>query len=149
MKLSIRADRFIANDKEVCEELYTKFQEIFTLEQEEVPEIRERIVDQEPLEEFEITSGNVRKLLLELDMTEAIGLDGISSWILKEGAVALGLPLSIVYNKSLLTRQLPKIWKTAIEVPIFMKGVRQRALNYWPVFLTCISCKLTEKIARK
>ncbi len=58
MKLRIGADRFTTNDKEVCEELIMTFQEVFTLEQGEVPEIREGIINQAPLEEFEITSGD-------------------------------------------------------------------------------------------
>ncbi|XP_069189676.1 mucin-3B-like [Procambarus clarkii] len=55
-------------------------------EQGEIPERREGIVNQEPLEEVEITNGEVRKLLLELAMTKAISPDGISPWILMEGA---------------------------------------------------------------
>ncbi|XP_069162227.1 DNA ligase 1-like [Procambarus clarkii] len=75
MKLRIGADGVTTNDKEVCKELNKKFQEVFTIEQGEVPEIKEGIVNQEPLEEFEITSGDVRKLLLEVDVSKVIGSD--------------------------------------------------------------------------
>ncbi len=149
MKLRMGAGRFTTNDKEVCEELNKKFQEVFTSEQGEVPDIREVTPTQTPLEEFEITSGEVRKHLLDLDVTKAIGPNGISPWILKEGADALCLPLSIVYNKSLVTGELPKIWETANVVRIYKKGDRQEALNYRPVSLTCIPCKMMEKIVRK
>ncbi len=97
----------------------------------------------------EASRGEVRKCLLELDVTKATGPDGISPWVLKEGARELCLPLSIVYNKSLATGELPDIWKAAKVVPIYKKGDRQEALNYRPVSLTCIPCKLMEKIVRK
>ncbi|XP_069182209.1 uncharacterized protein [Procambarus clarkii] len=133
MKLRIGAERFTTNDKEVCEELDLKFQEVFISEQGEVPKIREKISNQTPLEEFVITSGEVSKHLLDLDVTKGIGPYGISSWILKVGAV---------YIKSLETGELPKIWKTASVVPIFKKGDKQEALTYRPVSLTCIPCKM-------
>ncbi|XP_069163489.1 uncharacterized protein [Procambarus clarkii] len=129
MKLRIWADRFTTNDKEACEELNYKFQQVFTLEQGEVPEISQGIINQAPLEEFEITSG-VRMLLLESDVTKAIGPDGMSPWILKEGAEALCLTHSMVYNKSLKTGELPEIWKRANVVPIYKKGDREETLNY-------------------
>ncbi|XP_069179558.1 uncharacterized protein [Procambarus clarkii] len=145
MKLRIGADRFTTNDNEVCEELNMKFQKVFTLEQGEVPDIREEIISQAPLEEFEIISGNVRKLLLEMNVTKAIGLEGITPWLLKEGAEALCLPLSMVYNKSQVTDSSPK----CLTVPIYKKGDRQEALNYRPVSLTCIPYELMEKIVQK
>ncbi|XP_069189944.1 uncharacterized protein [Procambarus clarkii] len=148
MKLRLRADRFTANDKEVCEKLNKKLLEVFTLEQGEVPEISEGIVNQEPLEKFELNSGEVKKLMLELDVTKAIGPVRFSPWKLKEGAEALCLPLSIVYNKSLVTEKLPRIWKVANAIPIYKKGDRE-ALNYWSVSLTCVPCMLMEKIVRK
>ncbi len=44
----------------------------------------------------------------------------------------------MVYNKSLVTGELPEIWKVANVVRIYKKGDRQEALNYMPVSLTCI-----------
>lgn len=80
-----------------------------------------------------ITCGEVRKHLLDLDVTRNIGPNGISPWIRKEGAKTLWLPHFMVYNKSLVTGELLKIWKTTIEVPIFKKGDRLETLNYRPL----------------
>lgn len=84
--------------------------------------------------------------MFELDLVQV--QDKISPWILKEDAEALCLPLSMVYNKSLVTGELPRIWMTANVVSIY-KGDRQVALNYRPVSLTCIPCKVMEKCAKK
>ena len=44
---------------------------------------------------------------------------------------------------------LPAIWKTAIVSPIFKKGSKQLAVNYRPVSLTCVLCKVMETLIRK
>jgi hypothetical protein len=149
MKLQKGENRYTENDKEVCEELNKRFQEVFTIEQGEAPALNEEAANQATLEEFDLTSDEVKRCLLELDVTKAVGPDRISPWILKEGAEALSVPLSMVYNRSLETGDLPESWKTANVVPIYKKGDRQEALNYRPVSLTCIPCKVLEKIVRK
>ncbi len=122
LKLRTGEDRYTENDREVCEELNKRFQEVFTIEQGEVTVLGEREVNQAALEEFEITREEVKRHLLDLDVRKAVGPDGISPWVLKECAEALCLPLSIVYSKSLETGDLPEIWKTANVVPIYKKG---------------------------
>ncbi|XP_069180048.1 uncharacterized protein [Procambarus clarkii] len=64
-------------------------------------------------------------------------------------AEAFSLPLSVVYSTSLETGDLPEIWKTANVVPIYKKGRQGRPVNYRLVSLTCIPCKVTEKIVRQ
>ncbi|XP_069192887.1 uncharacterized protein [Procambarus clarkii] len=142
-------DRYIENDKEVCEELNKRFQEVFTIEQCEVPALREVAVNQAALEGFENTRDVVRRHLLDLDVRKAIGLDGISPLVLKKCAEALCLPLFIVYRRSMQTLDLPEIWKTANVVPIYKKGDKQEALNYKQLSLTCAPCKGMEMIVRK
>jgi hypothetical protein len=41
---------------------------------------------------------------------------------------------------------MPAIWKTANICPVFKKGKTFEAINYRPISLTCISCKLMEHI---
>jgi uncharacterized protein YfaA (DUF2138 family) len=41
---------------------------------------------------------------------------------------------------------VPNIWKTAFVCPFFKKGKKFDAINYRPVSLTCIACKITEQI---
>ena len=47
--------------------------------------------------------------MLELDVAKPVGADGISPWILNEGAEVICLPLSVVYNKPLETGDLAEI----------------------------------------
>ena len=54
--------------------------------------------------------------------------------------------LAEIMNRSLKTGEIPRDWKDAIIVPLFKKGSRSEASNYRPVSLTCIICKVMEKI---
>ena len=50
------------------------------------------------------------------------------------------------YLLTLLTGDLPTDWTRANVAPVFKKGSKLQAVNYRPVSLTCITCKLFEHI---
>ena len=57
--------------------------------------------------------------------------------------------VTLLFNKSLESKQIPKIWKCANISPIFKKGTKDDVNNYRPVSLTCILCKVMESIVRQ
>jgi len=54
------------------------------------------------------------------------------------------LYLSLIFNVSVQTGDLPDLWKHASVTPVFKKGSPSDPANYRPISLTCISCKLLE-----
>jgi hypothetical protein len=54
-----------------------------------------------------------------------------------------------IFQKSLITGQIPNEWKRANAVAIHKKGSKTDANNYRPISLTCICCKLLEHIIFK
>ena len=54
--------------------------------------------------------------------------------------------LTLIFNTSLHTGKTPKDWKHANVAPAFKKGEKYKPINYRPISLTCISCKLMEHI---
>ena len=48
--------------------------------------------------------------------------------------------LSLIFNRSLLHKEIPGDWKSANVSPIFKKGSKGEKNNYRPVSLTLISC---------
>ena len=54
--------------------------------------------------------------------------------------------LTMIFKRSYETGIVPYIWKTANVCPVFKKGNRFEAINYRPVSLTCICCKIMEHI---
>ena len=71
------------------------------------------------------------------------GVDGISPKILKETVEQISSPLAHVFNMSL------QEWKEANIIPLFTKGSRNKFVNYRPVSLPSVICKLLETIKSK
>ena len=51
-------------------------------------------------------------------------------------------------RKSMITGEIPQDWRDAKIVPIYKKGNRSEPGNYRPVSLTCIVCKVMERIIK-
>ena len=63
----------------------------------------------------------------------------------KECAEAVATPLCLIYQKSLEEGVVPSLWKSSQVIPIFKKGSRYDSLNYRPISLTSICCKMLER----
>ena len=75
-----------------------------------------------------------------------MGPDEIHVMMLKKLIVT---QITAIMNQSLKQGSLPLDWKLAHITPIFKKGTKNLAINYRPVSLTSIVCKLMEKIIKK
>ena len=58
-------------------------------------------------------------------------------------------PLYIIFNSSLLSGNIPKIWKKSIITPIFKEGELSNSNNYRPISITCVMCRVLERIISK
>ena len=57
--------------------------------------------------------------------------------------------LHYIFDQSLNSGDLPADWTLANVAPIFKKGSKLQAVNYRPVSLTCITCKLFKHMVCK
>ena len=57
--------------------------------------------------------------------------------------------MSIIFQKSLDEVELPKDWIRTNVSPIFKKCSRNEPLNYRPVSLTSVPCKVLERLVKK
>ena len=76
------------------------------------------------------------------------GVDRISPKILKQTVEQNSTPLAQVFNMSRQEGIVPSEWKEANVIPLFKKGSRNKSVNYRPVSLTSVICKLLEKNIR-
>jgi len=71
--------------------------------------------------------------------------DGIHPRVLSELGEELAKPLSIIYQQSWLTGEVPDDWSIASVTPIYKRGWKEDLGNYRPVSLTSVPGKVMER----
>ncbi|RMC05281.1 hypothetical protein DUI87_18468 [Hirundo rustica rustica] len=87
----------------------------------------------------------VKELVRCLDTHKSMGPDGIHPRVMRDLADELVKPLSIIYQQSWLTGEVPDDWKLANVTPIHKKDGREDPSNYRPVSLTSVPGKIIEQ----
>ncbi|KFQ35884.1 hypothetical protein N332_03285, partial [Mesitornis unicolor] len=88
----------------------------------------------------------VSDLLHHLDTHKSMGPYEIRPRVLRELAEVLTKPLSIIYQQSWLTEEVPVDGRLANVTPIYKKGRKEDPGNYRPVSLTSVPGKVMEQI---
>ena len=89
---------------------------------------------------------DVYNVLATLNPRKAPGPDGVPNWVLKEYAVVLAHPVSLILNSSFTEQQLPTSWKAADIVPIIKsKTVTEICKHLRPISLTPAISKVAEE----
>ena len=111
----------ITKDEEKANILNSFFVSVFTKEDiSNIPVLTERPV-QSMLEDVSFDASKIFKLLEKLKVDKSPGPDGIHNRVLFEIKNQIGKVLSILFQKSFQSGQLPKEWKEANIVPIYKK----------------------------
>ena len=96
-----------------------------------------------------ISENGVFMLLDRIDVSKSSGPDKLPGRLLQSLAKEITPVVHFIFTQSLCTGELPTEWTQANVAPIFKKGRKLQAVNYCPVSLTCITCKLFEHILCK
>jgi len=75
-----------------------------------------------------------------------MGPNGMHPRVLKELADVIAEPLSIIFESSWRTGEVPEDWRKASVTPIFKKGKKEDPGNYRPVSLSSIPGKMMEQL---
>ncbi|PKU46080.1 rna-directed dna polymerase from mobile element jockey- hypothetical protein [Limosa lapponica baueri] len=75
-----------------------------------------------------------------------MGPDGMHPRVLRELADVITKPLSIFFEKSWRTGEVPKYWRKDNVTPVFKKGKKEDPGNYRPVSFTSILGKVKEQL---
>ncbi|KFV46500.1 hypothetical protein N341_11730, partial [Tyto alba] len=84
--------------------------------------------------------------LHHVDTRKSMGPDGIHPEVLRVLAEVLTKPLSIIYQQSWLTGEVPADWRLTKVMPIYRKGWKEDRGNNRPVSLTAVLGKVMEQI---
>ena len=95
---------------------------------------------------FNITIDEIKDVLLNLKLGKAVGNDKISHNMLKHTASTVCKPLEIIFNCSLQTGRFPDMWKSAIIIALFKKGIKSNPTNYRPISLLSCVGKMFERV---
>ena len=103
------------------------------------------------ISELEISDLEVKDKLSKLDIFKSEGPDGVNPKLLRALADNLNFVHAVgkLFRACAATGRVPLAWKSANVIPLFKKGSKSDPLNYRPVSLTSILCKVYEQFVRQ
>ena len=94
----------------------------------------------------EVEPGEVRKILLSLDVSKSGDICGITPFLMKSGCEQLYETLTYLYNRTFHEGIFPKVLKFANVIPIHKSDSKFITSNYRPISLLTILGKCLEKL---
>ena len=95
---------------------------------------------------FSFSSNDILRVMNKLKRRYTCGPDGLCSELLFIGRFVLCRYFKVLFDMSINNGYLPSDWKKAIIVPLYKSGTRSDPLNYRPISLTSVSCKIFEQL---
>ncbi|GAB0175916.1 mitochondrial enolase superfamily member 1 [Grus japonensis] len=138
----------VMEDTEKAELLNAAFASVFTAkaspQESQTLQIGKEVWTKEELPL--VKEDQVREYLGKFNIHKSMGPDGMHPRALRELADVLAMPLSIIFERSWRTGEVPKDWRKANVTLVFKKGKKEDPGNYRPVSLTSIPGKMMEQL---
>ncbi len=93
-----------------------------------------------------ITCIELISTITSLSNSQSVGVDGLTSDIIKSNATLIAQQLTYIFNLSFSEGVFPNLLKNAIVVPIYKSGVHNDPGNYRPISILTVFSKLLEKL---
>nr|CAD2176272.1 unnamed protein product [Meloidogyne enterolobii] len=132
----------LAKDKAEC--LAKQFQSVFNSSNFDSSDIK--TFNKNTLSFIDINPEEIYSIMSKLDNVNNISPDGIPNIFLKNTATSLTIPLTIIFNMSIMTSKIPTIWKKSIIRPIPKNNNPNEPKDFRPISLLCSTSKILERI---
>jgi len=99
-----------------------------------------------PLASISLNEGDVLAAINKLKSNLSAGPGGLPPLLFKQVKHAITVPLTLVFRQLLSVGCVPNEWKNAVITPVHKKGSTSSLTNYRPISITCVPCKLLERI---
>ena len=99
-------------------------------------------------EEVDFSQKAVFEALRRAQRTTSSGPDSIPLVFWVNLAYVLTFPISIIFNLSYKTANLPSYWRNALVLPLHEKGDASIVYIYRPISLICTLCKIVETMIK-
>ncbi|EYC05877.1 hypothetical protein Y032_0079g1234 [Ancylostoma ceylanicum] len=137
-------DSLIHGDQQKANLFASYFEDVYRLPTKfnvELVPVTDKVIDW-----VDINCESVYRVLRALPNRNSTSPDGIPYAFLKNAALGLASPLSLIFNRFLLHGETPRIWKLGLVKPIHKKGPKGLVSNYRPICLTCSTSKVMERL---
>lgn len=143
----------IQNDEQLANEFNKHFSEIactYSTENETLDDLDLNEMGTLPnitsnFEFSDISVDYVMNELQSLDCSKSIGIDGMHPKLLKCAADIIAEPMTIIFNKSLNSSEIPIEFNTAKIIPIHKGNSKDNLNNYRPISVLPIPSKILER----
>ncbi|PKU44748.1 rna-directed dna polymerase from mobile element jockey- hypothetical protein [Limosa lapponica baueri] len=99
------------------------------------------------MEDFSLVEAvQVKEQLSKLDIWKSMDHGGMHPRVLRDLTEVIAGPLSIIFERSWRTGEVPKDWRKANVTSVFKKGKKEDSGNYRPFRLTSIPGKVMEQL---
>jgi hypothetical protein len=142
-------NNIIVDPEDKAELLNAQFSSVFTQDDGIKPKVRNPLFTStqiSPMEDIVISPSDIIKSISNLKNSVSQTPDQIPSYYLKQVSSSIAKPLATLFNLSLRLGKVPDLWKKAIVIPIYKKGLKSKPSNYRPISLTSVICRIMEHI---
>ena len=101
------------------------------------------------MSQLDFNSVDIVKVMTNLKNTRTVDPHGFNNIFIKRLRFVLAKPLSIIYRYIFFTGNIPDAWRVANITPVHKKGVSSQVMNYRPISLTSLFCKIFERIVKQ
>ena len=136
----------VTNDMEKANLFNNYFGSVCTTDNGDIPAVNKIVPDNVALDDIDFNRNAVLRALKKIKPNESSGPDNLPPVFFRKLSNVLAEPLSILFSSFMSIGKLPEDWKNATVLPVYKSGLSSQVENYRPISLTCVACKVMERV---